>query len=116
MIRNPRVAFDQLFGAGGTAEARMARRRDRSSILDMLLGQVADMKRGLGADDRSRLDRYLLSIRELERRIAATEAQNSSGEVRELPEAPAGVPDSFSEHVETMFDLQVLAFQTDTTR
>ena len=56
------------------------------------------------------------SIREIEQRIARIEARNLSGEVRELPGAPAGVPDSFDEHVKLMFDLQVLAFQSDTTR
>ena len=56
------------------------------------------------------------NIRELERRIEMTEAQNQSGETRELPEAPAGVPDSFREHVEQMWDVQALAFQSDMTR
>ncbi len=63
-----------------------------------------------------RLDKYLEDIRELERRIQAVEARNSSGEARELPEAPAGVPDSFEEHMKLMFDFQVLAFQSDMTR
>src|SRR6185369_11581740 len=56
------------------------------------------------------------NIRELERRIQAVEAKNTSGEPRELPEAPAGVPDSFSEHMKLMFDFQVLAFESDMTR
>jgi hypothetical protein len=63
-----------------------------------------------------RLDRYLHNVRELERRIEGIEAQNRSGEARELPGAPAGVPDSFSEHVKLMFDLQALAFASDMTR
>jgi len=116
MIRDPRVAFDQLFGAGGSAEARAVRRAERSSILDVLVDQVAEVKRSLGLDDRNRLDQYLNNVRELERRIERTEEQNRSGELREIPEAPAGVPDSFGEHVQMMFDLQVLAFQTDMTR
>ncbi len=116
MIRNPRVAFDQLFGAGGTPGERASRRRERSSILDMIAGQIAEVKRELGADDRNQLDQYLQNIRELERRIVLTEQRNESGEERELPGAPAGVPDSFREHVEIMFDLQVLAFQQDATR
>ena len=62
------------------------------------------------------MERYLQNIRELERRIERIEARNTSGEVRELPEAPAGVPDSFREHVELMFDVQALAFESDTTR
>src|SRR4030095_13280713 len=59
---------------------------------------------------------YLEDIRELERRIQAVESRNSSGEQRELPEAPIGVPDSFEEHMKLMFDLQVLALQSDITR
>jgi hypothetical protein len=116
MIRDPRVAFDQMFGAGGTPEQRAARRRTQRSILDWISGEVAELKTNLGATDRRRLDQYLTNIRELERRIQMVEAQNLSGEPREIPEAPAGVPDSFSEHVKLMFDLQVLAFQSDITR
>jgi len=63
-----------------------------------------------------RMDQYLTNVRELERRIAMVEAGNSSGEERLIPEAPAGVPDSYREHMELMFDLQVLAIQTDMTR
>jgi hypothetical protein len=74
------------------------------------------LRRSLGAADRQRLDQYATNIREIESRIARIEARNRSGEARELPEAPAGVPDSFEEHVKLMFDLQVLAFQSDTTR
>ena len=55
-------------------------------------------------------------MREVERRIQRVEAHNSSGEARELPGAPIGVPDSFSEHVKLMFDLQALAFASDLTR
>ena len=116
MIRDPRVAFDQLFGAGGTPEQRSAYRRTNSSILDYITGRVAELKRQLGPADVVRLDRYLENIRELERRIQRTEQRNVSGEVRALPEAPAGVPDSFQEHVQLMFDLQALAFASDMTR
>ena len=116
MIRDPRVAFDQLFGAGGSAAGREARRRSNRSVLDFISGRVADLNRVLGPTDRQRMERYLENIREIERRIQAVEAHNTSGEVRELPEAPAGVPDSFREHVELMFDLQALAFASDTTR
>jgi hypothetical protein len=77
---------------------------------------MADLRRSLGAADRQRLDQYSTNIREIEDRIARIEARNTSGEVRELPGAPAGVPDSFDEHVKLMFDLQVLAFSSDTTR
>ena len=116
VIRDPRVAFDQLFGAGGSSEERAARRQENKSILDWIAERTARFKMELGVEDRVRLDQYLDNIRELERRIALTEEQNTSGEVRELPEAPAGVPDSFREHMELMWDLQALAFQSDMTR
>ena len=116
MIRDPRVAFDQLFGAGGSPEERAARRRTSRSILDWIAEDLAALKRSLGPNDTVRLDRYLESVREVERRIEGVEAQNRTGEARELPGAPAGVPDSFSEHVKLMFDLQALAFASDMTR
>ncbi len=116
MIRDPRVAFEMLFGQGGTPDERAARRVTRRSILDWVATEVQGIRKDLGASDRARLDRYLDNVRELERRIQAVEAHNSSGEARELPEAPAGVPDSFSEHMKLMFDLQVLALQSDMTR
>src|SRR5918992_2062990 len=116
MIRDPRVAFDMLFGAGGTPEDRSARRETRRSILDWIAGEVAAVRKDLGAGDRTRLDRYLDHVREVERRIQLIEARNESGEERELPGAPKGVPDSFSEHMKLMFDLQVLALESDMTR
>ncbi len=116
MIRDPRVAFDMLFGAGATPEERAARRDARKSILDWISGEVQQVKKQLGAADQARLGRYLDDVRELERRIQTVEAHNRSGETRELPEAPAGVPDSFSEHMKLLFDLQVLALQSDLTR
>ena len=116
MIRDPRVAFDMLFGAGGTPEERAARMASRRSILDWMAGEIATLKRELGAADRLRMDRYLNNVREIERRIAAVEARNTGGDERDMPEAPAGVPDSFSEHMRIMFDLQVLALQTGMTR
>ncbi|MGQ0649258.1 MAG: DUF1552 domain-containing protein [Gemmatimonadaceae bacterium] len=116
VIRDPRVAFEKLFGVGGSAEERSSRRRTRRSILDWVAGEMTSLKTSLGPDDRHRLDRYLEDIREVERRIQRIEARNTSGEVRALPEAPAGVPDSFAEHVQLMFDLQALAFAADITR
>jgi hypothetical protein len=116
MIRDPRVAFDLIFGAGGTAEERAARRRTNHSILDWIVDEVAYLKSELGPNDRERLERYLEDVRELERRIEGVEARNASGEVRELPEAPAGVPDSFEDHMRLMFDLQAVAFASGMTR
>jgi hypothetical protein len=116
MVRDPRIVFEQLFGSGGTPEQRAQRRATDKSILDMLTDQIASLQRSLGPSDRQRLEQYATNLREIEQRIARIEARNTSGEARELPGAPAGVPDAFDEHVKLMFDLQVLAFASDTTR
>jgi hypothetical protein len=116
MIRDPRVAFDQLFGVGATPEQRAASRRADKSILDWITGEVARLQKDLGASDRARLSDYLDDVREIERRIQKIEASNTSGQQRELPGAPIGVPDAFEEHVKLMFDLQALAFASDVTR
>ena len=115
-IREPRVVFERLFGAGDTAEDRAARRRTDRSLIDWIAAEVGRLRRTLGAADRVALDEYVEHIREIERRIELVEARNTSGEEREMPEAPSGVPDSFEEHMQLMFDLQVLALQADLTR
>src|SRR6185503_6622043 len=86
------------------------------SILDWITTQVSQVKRDLGAGDRARFNDYLENIREIERRIQRVEARNASGEHREIPEAPIGVPDSFEEHVHILMDLIALAFASDSTR
>jgi hypothetical protein len=115
-IREPRIVFERLFGAGTTAEDRASRLRTDRSMIDWIAGEVARLRVALGASDRVALDEYLEHIREIERRIQLVEARNASGEERELPEAPTGVPDSFEEHMQLMFDLQVIALQADLTR
>ena len=116
MIRNPRTAFDMLFGAGGTESERAARRKMHGSILDWISSDLATMRGDLGTADSRRIDQYLENVREIERRIQLVEKRNANGEQREIQSAPAGVPDSFSKHVRLMYDLQVLAFQSDMTR
>ncbi len=115
-IREPRVVFERLFGAGDSPEDRAARRRSDRSVIDWIATEVVRMKRDLGMADQRAMDQYLTHIRELERRIQLVEARNTSGEEREMPEAPSGVPDSWEEHMQLMFDLQVLALQSDMTR
>lgn len=115
-IREPRVVFERLFGAGDTPEDRAARRRTNRSMIDWIADEVARLKKSLGATDRAALDEYTDHIREIERRIELVEARNTSGEPREMPDAPSGVPDSFAEHMQLMFDLQLLALQSDLTR
>ena len=115
-IREPRRVFEQLFGAGDSPGDRAVRLRNSQSLLDWVLVELNDLKRELGALDRQALDQYATHIRELERRIELVEAQNSSGEERQMPEAPSGIPDRWEDHMRLMFDLQVLALQADLTR
>jgi len=116
MVRDPRLVFDQLFGAGGDAAERAARRKREASILDWVSHEASRLKSGLPSVDKTRIDEYLENIREIERRIQLIEQRNSSGEVRQLPTAPIGVPDNWEEHVKLMLDLQVVAFAGDITR
>jgi hypothetical protein len=116
MTLDPRMAFENLFGEGGTAEERAQRLRTNRSILDWIGRDANRLKKNLGPADRSRVDQYLSDVREVERRIQRIEKYNTSGEARGLPDAPLGVPDDYVEHLKLMFDMQVLAFMTDTTR
>jgi hypothetical protein len=116
MTIDPRMAFENLFGDGGTPAERAARQRANKSILDGITREVSRLNRELGPRDRVRLDDYLESVREIERRIEKVEQRNASGDERELPAAPVGVPDSWEEHVRLMFDLQVLGFSAEVTR
>ena len=116
MEPNPRAVFERLFGDTGTTDTgtRLARNRKDRSILDSVTAKVATLERGLGAGDRAKIEQYLEAVRDIERRIQRAEEQSE----RELPEVgqPAGVPASYEDHAKLMFDLQVLAFQTDLTR
>jgi hypothetical protein len=116
VIRDPRVAFDMLFGAGGSEVQRRIRRQQNASILDWVTREIGQLMSEVSGEDKFRLERYLENVREIERRIQIIETHNTSGEAREIPEAPAGVPDSYTDHVKLMFDLQALAFETDMTR
>jgi len=113
MELNPQVVFERLFGDGGTAEERALRRKEGSSILDSVTRSLARLKMDIGPSDRNRLDEYLEDVREIERRLQiAAKASNAAP----TSEVPAGVPESFDEHVKLHFDLQALAFQGDLTR
>ena len=116
MQNNPRMVFERMFGEVGTTDpaARQARLRERASILDSVLEKVQGLDSRVGAGDRAKLDEYLESIRDVERRIQRAEEQSG----RELPEViqPAGIPETFEEHVKVLLDLQVLAYQADLTR
>jgi hypothetical protein len=111
---NPRVVFERMFGGGSTAEDRLWRMRTDRSLLDFVTADLRQLSSGLGAADRGRLDDYLGHVREIERRIARAEQQASAQP--DVPAAPVGVPESYAEHVELMFDLLALAYQADLTR
>jgi Protein of unknown function (DUF1552) len=116
MELNPRVVFERLFGGdGATAAERLARMQDNLSLLDGVTASAKDLSARLDPRDRARLTDYLDNVREIERRIAQAEKKNTDSELA-APETPAGIPDSFEEHVKLMFDLWALAWQGDITR
>jgi hypothetical protein len=112
---NPRVVFERMFGSGGTPEERAARARTDRSLLDAVLTSASKLKGNLGGQDRARIDDYLENLREVERRIGKLE-QTTADTRLEVPDAPTEIPELYEDHVGLMFDLQHLAFQTDTTR
>ena len=113
--RDPRVVFQRLFGDGGSVEARLAQMQADRSILDSVTDSINQLERKLGPSDRVMMEEYLDAVREIERRIQRTVQNNASGP---LPTAqqPAGVPDTYEEHVDTLFEMLVLAYQADITR
>lgn len=111
---NPRVVFERLFGDGGTVAQREARMQQDRSILDAVALQAKRLGTTLPAVDRLTMTDYLDNVREIERRIQLAEKQ-SNAQVT-IGSAPVGIPESFEEHIKLMFDLQVVAFQTDLTR
>src|SRR5439155_6396984 len=110
---SPRFVFERLFGSGDTAEAGVARSQEDRSILDGLTQEISHLRLKLGLRDGVKLSEYLDGIRDVEQRIAKSESYNRDVAV---PERPVGVPETFREYAELMFDLQALAFQADITR
>jgi hypothetical protein len=111
---NPRLAFERLFGVNQKDEKKRLRRElYRKSILDLVRADAQQLKNRLGATDRQKIDEYFTSVREIEQRIARSAAKR-----HEVPEfdIPEGMPREQTEHIRLMYDLMVLAFQTDTTR
>ena len=111
---NPRIVFERLFGDGSNMAERLQRKKEDRSILDSVTREAAQLDKGLGKRDRNIVAEYLDNVREIERRILRAEKQ--SGENMVVPDTPIGVPDSFDEHAKLMFDLQALAYQSETTR
>lgn len=112
---HPRIVFETLFGEGGSPEERRADLRRRASLLDSITKEIQRLKLQLGAADRNRIDSYVDSIREVERRIARAEQLAKDNPLPDL-DRPVGVPAEYAEHARLMFDLQLLAFQGDITR
>ena len=110
---NPQVVFERLFGDGGTAEERSARREQQRSILDSVMGSLSGLEKKVGGMDRVRIDQYLQDVREIERRLQI--AVQSAAATPSIA-MPYGVPESFAEHIKLQFDLLALAFQGDITR
>lgn len=112
---HPRLVFEQLFGDGGSKADRQAALTRRASLLDFVKDDMTRLAKQLGPQDRDRVNHYLDSIREVERRIENAEASVAENELPDLSR-PTGVPASYAEHARLMFDLQLLAMQGDVTR
>jgi hypothetical protein len=112
---HPRVAFERLFGDGGSASDRRAELQKSASLLDWVRSDIARLQNKLGASDRTKVSNYLDSVREVERRIQKAEAETADSKLPDL-DRPVGVPAAYADHAKLMFDLQVLALQGDVTR
>jgi hypothetical protein len=113
---NPRKVFERLFGQGGSVEQRLARQNEDRSILDAIVQQTAGLGRQLGAGDQQKISDYLENVREIERRLQQAEAMMARNADMVIPDAPAGIPFVYAEHLAMMFDLMTLAFQSEITR
>ncbi len=114
---NPRFVFERLFGEGapGQRAANLRQRREtQRSVLDFVMGEARSMQRRLGVNDREKLDQYLTGVREIEARVER--AERFSNVQDPGVETPAGIPEDDTEYIDLMFDMMVLAFQSDSTR
>lgn len=112
---HPRIAFERLFGEGGSAADRQADLKKKASLLDWVNEDIARLQKRLGPSDRTKVSQYLDSVREVERRIQKAESATSGSALPDL-DRPVGVPAAYGDHAKLMFDLQVLAMQGDVTR
>jgi hypothetical protein len=112
---HPRVVFERLFGEGGSSEERRAALQRRASLLDWVSEDISRLKNKLGPGDRTRVNQYLDTVREVERRIQKAEAEVADNRLPDL-DRPVGVPAAYADHAKLMFDLQALALQGDVTR
>jgi hypothetical protein len=112
---HPRIAFERLFGDGGSSSERLAELRKSASLLDWVKDDIGRLQRKLGPGDRTKVSEYLDTVREVERRIQRAEAATADSHLPDL-DRPVGVPAVYGDHARLMFDLQVLALQGDVTR
>lgn len=112
---HPRLVFETLFGAGGSAAERQAAMQQRASLLDSITEEIGRLERTLGPADRNRVREYLDAVREVERRIERAEQNSQENPLPDL-DRPQGVPAAYGDHARLMFDLQRLALQGDITR
>jgi hypothetical protein len=114
---NPRRVFERLFGEGKPGERQgnlQRRQQEDKSVLDFVLDDARSMRKRLDSSDKQKLDQYLTGVREVESRIQKAERL---GQVKDPEvETPAGIPPTYGEHMQLLFDIMVLAFQTDSTR
>ena len=114
MENDPRKLFQRLFGQGDTPEERKRISRQYSSVLDLVSKEAADLQRSLGPQDRSMVNDYLDTVREIERRVEKMDARDLSHV--NIPDTPGGIPPSFEQHINLLFDLVAVAYQANMTR
>jgi hypothetical protein len=113
---NPRLVFERLFGVGSRDERinnLKRRQQEQHSILDFVMDDADAIQKQMSGRDKQKLDQYLTSVREIEQRIERAESMPVNNPTSD---APAGIPSNFGEHIQLMFDMLLLAFQTDSTR
>jgi hypothetical protein len=114
---NPRLLFERMFGAGARGERAKSlalRQQQQRSILDFVLDDARSLQRNMTARDKDKLEEYLTSVRDIETRIEKSERFGAPADPAQ--DTPAGIPPKFDDYIQVMFDMMVLAFQTDTTR
>lgn len=114
---NPRLLFERLFGSGSPGDRGRSlaiRQQQQRSILDFVLDDARSLQSQLGGRDKDKLEEYLTSVREIERRIEKSERFGKTPDPTVT--TPSGVPAAFEDYIQIMFDMMVLAYQTDSTR
>ena len=115
---NPREVFERLFGEGDSldAKSRLAQLKRQASILDFVADDAKRLSSRMSANDKKKLDEYMTSVRDIERRIQKMEKGGADTAALPSYARPTGVPDDFQGHARMMIDLMVLAAQADLTR